>query len=250
MISISIIILTNNSEEVLEDCLKSIKDFGSEIVVIDSNSTDKTLDIARTYKAKIIKNKLVSFSEQRNLGRDNANSKWIFYLDSDERITNEFKEEVEKLVSTYDEKSSVVGYYVKRKTYYLNRDWGFEDKVQRLFYKKKFIEWYGEVHETPKVEGEYGEISTHILHLTHRNLEQMVDKTNKWSEIEAKLRFSSHHPRMSWWRFPRVMATGFFRSYFHEKGYRNGTEGLIESIFQAFSMFITYAKLWEMQEKK
>ena len=78
----------------------------------------------------------------------------------------------------------------------------------------------------------------------------MLVKTNEWSEYEAKLRFNSSHPKLVPWRFIRVMATEFINSYFKNKGYKNGTYGLIEGLYQAFSIFITYAKLWEMQEKK
>ena len=77
----------------------------------------------------------------------------------------------------------------------------------------------------------------------------MVNKTLEWSTIEAKLRFKSNHPKMTWWRFPRVMIPAIFNSYVKQKGYKAGTVGIVESFYQAFSMFITYAKLWEMQVK-
>ena len=77
----------------------------------------------------------------------------------------------------------------------------------------------------------------------------MLNKTIEWSETEANLRFSNNHPKMSWWRFPRVMFSAFFNSYLKQGGYKAGTVGIIESIYQAFSIFITYAKLWEKQQK-
>ena len=80
-------------------------------------------------------------------------------------------------------------------------------------------------------------------------LEEMLDKTNDWSDIEAQLRLDTHHPPVVWWRLLRVMFTGFTRSYIDQRGWRAGTVGWIESIYQAFSMFITYARLWEMQNK-
>jgi hypothetical protein len=77
----------------------------------------------------------------------------------------------------------------------------------------------------------------------------MLNKTIDWSQTEAQLRYSGKHPKMAGWRFFRVMATGFFNSYIRQKGYKAGTAGLIESIYQGYSMFITYARLWEMQQK-
>ena len=78
----------------------------------------------------------------------------------------------------------------------------------------------------------------------------MVNKTLEWSKIEAELRFNSNHPKMVWWRFPRVMTTAFLNSYVKQGGYKVGTVGIIESVYQSFSMFITYARLWEMQKKR
>jgi hypothetical protein len=77
----------------------------------------------------------------------------------------------------------------------------------------------------------------------------MIAKTNEWSEIEAQLRFNNDHPIISWWRIFRVMLTAFWQSYVKQSGWKAGTVGLIESIYQAFSMFVTYSKLWEMQNK-
>ncbi len=245
---ISAIIITYNEEDVLEDALKSLSGFADEIVLVDSNSTDKTQSIAQRYKAKIISHKLISFAEQRNVGLEHASGEFVFYLDADESLTSEFKTEALRVISNFEEDSNIAGFYIKRKTYYFNKDWGLTDRVQRLFFKKRLKSWYGDVHETPRVEGELLEISSPIIHSTHRNLSQMLEKTNKWSDIEAKLRFDSNHPRMSWWRFPRVMIPAFLKSYIQGKGYKNGTKGVIEGLFQAYSMFITYAKLWEMQK--
>ena len=78
----------------------------------------------------------------------------------------------------------------------------------------------------------------------------MIAKTNEWSEYEAELRFRAGHPKTTWWRFPRVMISAFFGSYFPGGGYRNGTAGLVEAIYQSYSMFLTYGKLWELQNGK
>ena len=78
----------------------------------------------------------------------------------------------------------------------------------------------------------------------------MVNKTIEWSKTEAQLRLSINHPKMTWWRFPRVMITAFLNSYIRQGGYKVGMVGLIESVYQSFSMFITYARLWELQNEK
>ncbi len=246
---LSVIIITKNEEDVIGDAVKSAKEIASEILVIDDYSEDKTADIARKEGARVIQNRFTDFSTQRNFAMSLAADDWVLYLDSDERLTPEFIEEVNEVVKN-KANEDVGGYFVRRKTFFYGKDWGFNDRVQRLFYKPNFIEWKGVLHETPFVKGQFLEIKNPILHFTHRNLSQMVKKTNNWSEYEAQLRLKANHPKMSSLRFIRVMTTGFFDSYIKQKGYKNGTEGLIEGIYQAFSMFITYAKLWEKQIRK
>lgn len=250
MKQITTIIIAKNEKDVIADAIASVKDISEEIVVVIGNSADNTKEVAEKKGARILLHPFTDFSDQRNYAMLHAKTPWVLYLDADERLTESFKKEVEKVIEEYDERGSVGGYYINRKTYYFGKDWGLTDKVQRLFYREKFIEWYGAVHETPKIHGEFSEIKHPILHFTHRNLSQMVEKTNEWSEYEAGLRLQANHPHMTSWRFVRVMATEFINSYVKNKGYKNGTYGIIEAIYQAYSMFITYAKLWEMQQGK
>lgn len=246
---LSVIILTKNDEEIIAKCLENIKDQDWEIIVVDSYSTDKTLDIVRKYKIKVYQNHFIDFSSQRNYALGLTHGDWILYLDSDEVVTEEFRQAVKRITETI-ENDGPVAYFVRRDNYFLGKKWGYIDRMQRLFKKSAFQKWEGKVHETAKYIGKTGEIKHPIKHFTHRDLSSMLAKTNEWSEQEAELRFHAHHPLMTPLRFIRVMITGFLKSYFKENGYRNGTEGVIESLFQAFSMFVTYAKLWEKQMAK
>lgn len=250
MLDLSVVIISKNDEEVIGDCIKSVKGFAGEVIVIDSSTTNNTAKICEKLDAKIIKHPFKNFSDQRNFGILHATKKWVLYLDSDERATDKFKSEVELELADYDEFNSIGGYFINRKTFYYGHDWNFQDKVQRLFLRNRFVEWTGVVHETPKIKGEFGAINAPIIHTTHRNLSQMVGKTNEWSDYEAKLRLDNNHPPLAPWRFLRVMMTEFIKSYVNNKGYKNGTYGLIEAIYQSFSIFITYAKLWEMQNRQ
>ena len=91
-------------------------------------------------------------------------------------------------------------------------------------------------------------MSGFLLHFTHRDLSSMVEKTIEWSEIEAELRFQAGHPEISWWRFPKVMFGEFYNYFIKQRGFKAGTVGIIESIYQVFSIFVTYARLWEKQK--
>lgn len=248
MSRISAVILAKNEEEMIADCLDSVS-FCDEILVIDSHSTDRTAEIASYKGAKVYEYITESFADRRNYGLELAKHDWILYVDADERVGNELKDAVLKAVK--DEKSAYHAYKVKRKNYYYwNHEWPYVETLERLFRKKYLNGWKGVLHETPKITGSSTTLEGYLLHYSHRNLSQMLQKTIEWSGFEADLRFKAHHPKVTWWRFARVMLTAFYDSYIHQKGYKAGTAGIVESIYQAFSMFITYAKLWEMQQKK
>lgn len=248
--NITIVIITKNESEVIANALKSAQGFADEVIVIDSMSTDNTVAIAEKFGATVKKHAFKDFAEQRSIALSYIKTKWVLYMDADEELTEEFKKEVMLILKNREENSTIGGYFINRKTFYYGHDWHMADTVQRLFVTQNLIGWYGKVHETPKITGEFGHIHSPILHFTHRNLSQMLQKTNEWSEYEAKLRFDAGHPKMEAWRFFRVMGSEFLNSYIKNKGYKNGVYGLIEGIYQAFSIFITYAKLWEMQNKQ
>lgn len=245
---ISVLIISKNDEDVVADAIKSVESLSDEVIVV-YDGDDDTAKIAEKLGAKAIRHPFKNFADQRNIAATHAHSEWLFYLDSDERVTQEFIEEIKRNIVAFAD-SDVAGFYVRRRTFFYGKDWGFTDRVQRVFKKDKLREWRGIVHETPVVDGRLETIAEPILHFTHRNLEQMVAKTNEWSELEADLRVRAEHPKMNVLRFARVMLTAFFDSYFKKGGYKNGTAGIVEAIYQAFSMFITYAKLWEKQGKR
>lgn len=261
MIKLSVIILAKNAEDLLVDCIESVN-FADEIIVIDDNSKDRTVDIAKRLGAKVIKNTATSFAEKRNVGLAHAKGEWVLYIDTDERVSTALQKSIQSAIqsvaknldplpSVQNDKKDLVAYKVKRQNFYLgNHPWPKIEELERLFKKSQLKEWYGQLHESPKVDGSIGLLDGYLLHYTHRDLSSMLEKTIVWSDAEAKLRFDAHHPQMTWWRFPRVIMTAFFDSYIKQQGYKAGTMGLIESMYQAFSMFVTYAKLWEMQEKR
>ena len=249
MKTISAIVIAKNEEDMITDCLKSIS-FCDEIIVIDNDSKDKTADISKKMGAKVFKDKAEDFSDLRNLGLKKASSEWILYVDADERISPELKEEIQSKVLSGKYKQDVAAFRIKRKNFYLgDYGWPHIEKMERLFKKESLKSWIGKLHESPIVDGEISEFDHFLIHHTHKDLTSMVNKTIEWSKTEAELRFDKNHPKITWWRFPRVMISAFINSYIMEEGWKVGTAGLVESIYQAFSIFITYARLWEMQNK-
>jgi len=243
-LNISAVVLTKNEEARIADCLKRLT-WVNEIIIIDNGSSDSTVRLAKKFGARIVESGANDFSKLRNLGKQKAKGDWILYVDADEVVPEALRREILERVKS----KSPVAYYIPRKNYYLGQPWPYRDKMQRLFLRSALVGWHGALHETAQVNGSFGTLTNPLEHYTHRSLEEMIEKTNEWSKTEAKLRFDTHHPQIVWWRLLRVMLTGFWQSYVSQDGWRAGTVGLIESIYQGYSMFITYAKLWEMQQK-
>jgi hypothetical protein len=253
--TVSAVIIAKNESPRIEQCIESVR-FCDEVIVVDNGSTDDTVQLAKKSGAIVIAAS-GNFSELRMAGMKKAVGLWVLYIDADEIVTPELREEIRWVTSPKTEDGKLKtdeilihdGYFIPRKNFYLGHAWPTQDRMQRLFLKSSFIRWFGNVHETAEITGTLGELKNPLTHNTHRTLGEMVEKTNEWSEIEADLRIQSHHPPIVGWRLFRVMLTGFFDSYIKQQGWKAGTAGLIESIFQAFSMFITYAKVWERQQK-
>lgn len=244
--NISAIIITRNEEDNIRECIATL-DFVQEIIVVDNCSTDHTADLAKKMGIKVFEVEGLDFSYLRNIGREKAAGDWLFYIDADERITKELALEIK---SVFKNPGKYGAYSVVRKNYFLGKPSPKLERFNRLIRKDKLIGWHGSLHESPIIAGQVGLLNHAMLHFTHRDISSMVDKTNEWSEIEAQLLYKSNHPVMRTWRFARIMLTAFFRSYVQNKAWKMGVAGLIESIYQAFSSFITYAKLWERQNPK
>lgn len=243
---VSAIVIAKNEENRIADCLDSLS-FCSEIIVIDCGSNDLTAEVSKRMGAKVFGHESEDFSELRNFGLKKATGAWVLYIDADERVSRELMQSIKYRVFNIEE-DNVSAYKLQRKNFYFgNHEWPYIEHLERLFRKEKLEGWYGKLHESPKVNGKIGELNGYLLHYSHRNLTSMVKKTIEWSKVEAELRFRSSHPRVTWWRFSRVMLTAFFDSYIKQGGWRVGTAGLVESMYQAFSIFITYARLWELQ---
>lgn len=248
----SVVILTKNEEKFLQNCINSVRTCALEIIVIDNGSTDMTVPIAQQNNCTVYHSDEQSFSARRELGLKVAKGEWILYLDADERITPELATEINSIsankISNYNTQPTT--YVLNREDYYLGTVWPSISPMHRLFFKQALKGWHGIIHETPIVDGLIGTCKNKIIHLTHVDIDSMLRNTLKWSSYEAQLRFDQNHPPIVWWRLIRVLLTAWFHSFISQKGYTKGTVGWIESLYQGCSMFLTYAKLWELQNKE
>ncbi|MBI2196442.1 glycosyltransferase family 2 protein [Candidatus Daviesbacteria bacterium] len=246
---LSIVVLTKNEEDRIKTCLESVK-WADEIVVVDNGSNDNTLKIAEKYTNKIFQVNLPDFAEVRNFAMGKALGNWIFFVDADERVLEPLRREIETLISSEDfsalavsRRNIVFGKEVRYGPFW--PDW-----VTRILRKKDFENWIGKVHEYPKFKGKLGYTKNSLLHLTHRNIDQITLKSLEWSKIDAKLRSNANHPKMSGWRFLRIFVSEAFNQGIIRQGFFNGTVGIMDSLLQAFSLYMTYVRLWELQQTK
>jgi len=272
MTKISVILATYNEEKNIKDCLESVK-WADEIVIVDGSSTDKTVKIAKKFTDRIfVRENPLMFHINKQFAIEKATGDWILYLDADERVTPQLKKEILSTIHHPEpEQSSVQGspkpssalvyghppstihqpvaFLLRRRNFFLGKEM-FPDKVHRLFRKTNLKGWRGPLHESPVFVGDEGELINSLIHFSHRDISLMLEGTLEWSKIEADLRFKAGHPLVCRWRLIRVMLSEFFRRFFKEKGFRFGVEGFIESVYQSFSLFITYVRLWEKQREK
>lgn len=246
---LSVIIIAKNEEERIKVCLESVK-WTDEIIIADNGSEDKTKHIAREYSNKIFEFDGLDFATLRNKAFEKASGDWVLYLDADERVLNPLRNEIESLITFADYSA----FAISRRNIIFGKEVNYgpyrKDWVIRLFKKSDFASWSGKVHESPKFNGKLGYTKNSLLHLTHRDIDQIVLKSLEWSKIDAKLRFDGGHPKMNGWRFLRILFGEIFNQGIKRGGFFNGTIGFVDSMLQVFSMFITYIRLWEMQQKK
>jgi glycosyltransferase involved in cell wall biosynthesis len=256
--TISVIINAKNEEKYIADCLESVRWADEILVIINPDSTDKTEERTGQFKARIIeqKPKEVDFAAWHNQGMKEAKGDWLLWVDADERIPPLLKEEIllairhKQSLSLRDKRYD--SYAIPRRNFLLGKElkhggWS-PDYVKRLFKKKSLKQWVGELHEEPIFDGEMGHLKNPIIHLQPDTIEPALKKSIKWANIEAKLLYEANHPPVVWWRILRMGVTTLFDRLVKKQGFRDGTEGWIESFYQAFHTIIVYIMLWEMQK--
>jgi len=247
---LSVIFYVKNEEENIGKRLEEVKNLADEIIIIDNGSSDKTVKIAEKYTSKIFLSPNSGFSGAHNLGAEKALGDWLFYVDADEKVTEELKQEIKQVLKNNKRLSA---FAIPRRNIcfgkWLHYGGYWPDYVIRLIKKDKLLKWIGALHEYPEINGKIGYLKSFFVHTSrnHQNIAKSLANTVEWSMIEAKLRFDAGHPSMTWWRFLSAMGREFYKRAVKYQGWRDGMAGFLEIIWQTFSVFITYARLWEKQ---
>lgn len=246
---LSVILITKNEEANLKECLESVS-FANEIIVVDSQSSDKTVEIARSFGAKVeITPHWPGFGPQKNTALSLASQDWILSIDADERVSPELKAEILAITQSNQSQSC---YEIPRLSWYCGRfmkhsGW-YPDYVLRLFKKgsAKFSDHL--VHERVITNEKVGQLNNHFLHYSFRNFSQVLQKIDSYSTLSAQQAFEQGR-RSS---IPKAFGKGmwaFFRTYFLRLGFLDGSQGLALAISNAEGTYYRYLKIWLLQQK-
>jgi glycosyltransferase involved in cell wall biosynthesis len=249
MSKISAIIITYNEEKNIRRCLSSIN-WVDEIVVVDSGSTDDTKKIASEFTPRIFDIKWEGFGKAKNFIKGKASHPWILSVDADEMISEDLKEEIQRITKSED---SLNGYYVPRKSNFLDRwikhgGW-YPDYVLRLFKKDQAKFSDSKVHEKVELNGEIGYLRNPLLHYTDPNFDHYLEKLNRYTSLGAEQLFKEGKKAKVLDLIFRPSAI-FFKMYLMKRGFLDGVHGFILAVSSAFHVFSKYVKLWHLHSMK
>jgi glycosyltransferase involved in cell wall biosynthesis len=244
---LSVTIICKNEEENIRECLESVK-WADEIILVDSLSTDKTVEIAKEYTDKIFTEEWMGFARQREFALAKASNEWIFPLDADERCSNELKEEIYNIINS---SSTFAGYRIPRKTFFLGK-WikhcGWYPGYQtRLFRKDKTKVTDRLVHEGYEVSGEMGFLKGDILHYSVTSITDYMRKVNQYSSLQAVEKAEKKEIKFTDLLLRPVAA--HIQNFIFKKGFLDGIHGLMVTNFDIITNMLTYMKAWEIQKK-
>jgi glycosyltransferase involved in cell wall biosynthesis len=248
MQKLSVTIITLNEEANIRACLESVKG-ADEVLVSDSGSSDKTVQICKEYGAKVFIDEWHGFGKQKNLIAARARNNWILNIDADERITPDLKKEIELVLNNGD----CEGYNIPRKNFFGNtwiRHCGwYPDYNLRLYKKSKGQFNERDVHEAVQIEGKTGYLKSPLEHYTYKDISDYLKRMDRYSTLAAEEMFKNGGKTSLLNLVLRPCFT-FFKMFVLQKGFLEGYNGIVLSGLYSSYTFSKYAKLWEMSKKQ
>ena len=247
MPTLSVILITRNEEANLADCLASLEGIAQQIVVVDTNSSDRTLDIAKSYGAVIAQPQdWPGFGPQKNRALDLATGEWVLSLDADERLTPALKSEI---VTAIHHSAHVDCFAIPRLSWYCGRfirhsGWN-PDYVDRLFKRGSARFSDDLVHERLITSGQVAKLENPMLHYSFMNYSQVLQKIDRYSTASAEQAFAKGKTSSP---LKAVLhgAWSFFRTYFLQAGFLDGPQGFTLAMSNAQGTYYRYVKLWHL----
>ena len=251
--NISAFIVCCNEERNIRRCLESIK-WCDEIVVVDSGSKDKTLEICKEYSCRILQRDWSGYVEQKRFGLEQCTSEWVLNLDADEEVSDNLRNEIlELLASDPNTNSKINGYYLSRVVFYLGRWWrhgGWYPEYRLRLCRKSHTTWGGkDPHEKAIVDGETRKLTGELHHYTYNDITDQITRLNKYASTAALSMFQDGRHSS----FVNVIfnpLSRFIKFYLIKKGFLEGLAGLIVACLESYYVFLKYIKLWELERNQ
>ena len=249
-LSLCVVIITLNEETNLARTLASVA-WADEIVVVDSGSTDRTREVAESFRAKFVVEDWKGFAAQKNSALGKVSGEWILSLDADEEVEPALGDEIRAVVGT---NPSVAGFWIPRKNFFLGR-WirhgGFyPDPKLRLFRRGAGVFQDRLVHEDVQLDGAAARLRHHLLHHAYPMLENYIEHMNRYSSLGAQMAGANHPRGFSFIDIVVRPKLTFFYNYFLRLGFLDGREGLLLHLYHADYVSWKYAKAWELSRRK
>lgn len=240
------LVISKDEEEKIEDCLKSLL-FADEIVMIDSGSTDGTIEIAKSYGVRVVHNDWPGYIGQRNFAKKFAEGEWVLSLDADERVSPELRDEIIKVLKN----PKADGYAIPRVVFYINRwirhcGW-YPDRKIRLFKKEKGV-WGGEnPHDKVILDGKVENLNGDLYHLSFDDISDHIRTIQNFTSVAADERVAKGKKAGLFAILLRPPAT-FLKMYILKRGFLDGIPGFIVSSLSAWHVFSKYIKIREINK--
>lgn len=242
---ISALAITYNEEANIEKFIMSLS-LADEVIIVDSNSTDKTVELAKQLNAKVIVRDFDNFSSQKNFALQQANHDWVVFFDLDETISPELAEDIKKNI---ENSKNTSGFKVKRNFYFMRKRIkysGFQnDAVIRIFKKSKAKYSPNLVHETLDVDGKIKALKHRSNHYSYKNFDHYNNKLTQYSKLQAQALYNKN-VRPNLYHFLVRPCYRFWHQYLIRLGFLDGKEGFILAYTSAFAVFKRYLYLWTM----
>lgn len=251
MTQLSLVVITRNAEQHIADCLNSVP-FAVDKVVLDNGSTDKTLEIAQRCGARIFSEEWRGYGPQKRRATELAKTDWVLSLDADEALSDGAQVELKEIFEQAAMDPRIDAYKLPRLSFHMGQ-WihhgGWYPDWQVRLYNRKRANWTNvQLHE--KVEAKsIARVQAPILHWVFKDLADQVGRNNRYSSLGAE-NFAKDGVQFSLFHLITKPWVKFIETYFLKKGFLDGVPGFVIAVGAAYSVFLKWAKLWEIETLK
>lgn len=244
---LSAVLAVRNEEPMLERCLDLLGFCDEIIVVVDSRTADRTEDIARRYTDRVWVEDFLDFASHKNSAIEKARGEWVLIVDADERITSALANEIEQ---TLGRDPHEWAFNIETVNFFLGermRHGGWKEDHVRLI-RREHARYEGVIHEAFTIPTErLGRLREEMWHFSHRSIEEMLIKTARFGEVQSLELLEAGTPRVTAWTLAKVILREFSFRMIFRRGYKDGMPGVIEALYQPFSLFCVHVMLWQLQ---